>query len=124
MSEKTLERVYFEVTGQPKPKQRPRVVNGHAYTPTTTRAYEYSVGWAARSAMGPREPMRGDVALDVTFKRRGKRRADLDNLVKAVSDGCNGIVFRDDAQIVRITARVEYGATKPCVRVVCQEVLA
>ena len=36
-------------------------------------------------------------------------RPDLDNLVKALTDACNGIVWRDDAQIVRLMAEKRYG---------------
>ena len=35
-------------------------------------------------------------------------RPDLDNLIKALTDACNGIVWRDDAQIVRLMAEKRY----------------
>ena len=120
----TREGITFEVQGQPIPKQRPRVNNGRAITPQRTRAYETQVGWAARVAMQDREPMRGDVALVLRFKRRGRRRADLDNMTKAILDGINGVVYLDDKQVVRLTAHVEYGADVAGVRVVCREVEA
>ncbi|MDR1647770.1 MAG: RusA family crossover junction endodeoxyribonuclease, partial [Zoogloeaceae bacterium] len=44
------------------------------------------------------------------------KRPDLDNVVKSVCDAMNGVVFRDDAQIVRLTAEKIY-AECPCVRV-------
>ena len=37
-------------------------------------------------------------------------KPDLDNLVKLVSDAGNGILWRDDAQIVRLGAIKVYGA--------------
>ena len=30
-------------------------------------------------------------------------RPDLDNLAKTILDGCNGIVYADDAQIIELT---------------------
>jgi crossover junction endodeoxyribonuclease RusA len=49
------------------------------------------------------QPMSGPVAvfLDVY---RPRRRGDLDNLLKAVLDACNGIAYHDDEQVARIEA--------------------
>ncbi|MCZ2099574.1 MAG: RusA family crossover junction endodeoxyribonuclease [Anaerolineae bacterium] len=103
----------FVVDGQPVPKARPRVTHGHAYTPERTRAYEQAVAWAARACMGGRDPLAGDLDVEIALYRKGKRRADLDNLVKAVSDGCNAIVWQDDAQIVALRSSVVYGDDAP-----------
>ena len=35
-------------------------------------------------------------------------RPDLDNLVKSVSDGLNGVAFRDDSQITELRAIKQY----------------
>ena len=47
------------------------------------------------------------------------RRPDLDNLVKSVLDAMDGIVFRDDAQIGKVTAEKRYRSALggPCVYV-------
>jgi len=45
--------------------------------------------------------LKGDMALDMTFLREGSRRADWDNLGKAISDGLNGVVYLDDKQVVK-----------------------
>ena len=37
------------------------------------------------------------------------KRPDLDNIVKAWADGMNGVVYRDDALIVRKVAEKRYG---------------
>lgn len=122
MSADTADKITFTVDVQPLPKQRPRVVNGHAHTPTRTRTYERTVGWLARAAMRGQPPLRGDVAVTLEFLRKGTRRADLDNMIKAVLDGLNGIVYEDDLQVVRISSRVVYESETPGVRVVCERV--
>ena len=48
-------------------------------------------------------------------------KPDLDNIIKAVLDGCNGVVFRDDKQVVSIHAAKEYGEA-PGVEVIIEEV--
>ena len=107
------------VAGQPVPKQRPRVSNGHAYTPARTRAWEQEIGWMAR-AVGM-EPMAGDVGITLRFQRKGRVRADLDNLVKAVLDGLNGIAFGDDRQIIELVADVHYGCASPGVHIAIED---
>lgn len=44
----------------------------------------------------------GNVA--VTVKAVGYNRGDLDNIVKAVNDSAQGLVFKDDKQVQKINA--------------------
>ncbi len=37
------------------------------------------------------------------------KRPDLDNVVKAIKDGCNGVAWKDDSQVVSLSARKIYG---------------
>jgi Holliday junction resolvase RusA-like endonuclease len=37
------------------------------------------------------------------------KRPDLDNIVKAITDGMNGVVYEDDSQIVSLHATKVYG---------------
>jgi Holliday junction resolvase RusA-like endonuclease len=59
----------------------------------------------AYSAMNGREPMTGELSAVVKLYRRYKTTArifgDVDNHLKALFDGLNGIVFADDSQIVQ-----------------------
>ena len=48
-------------------------------------------------------------------------RPDLDKLVRAVLDACTGVVWRDDAQVVELCARKNYGATFACRATVAPE---
>lgn len=121
----------FKVYGEPVAKGRPRFTRqGRAYTPKKTHDYESEVAAMAKAAMGSSEPLETPVAVYVyvTFpipqsyskKRteaclngfeRHTKRPDLDNCVKAVTDGMNGIVYKDDSQITSLHATKVYGTT-------------
>lgn len=126
----------FEIPGTPVPKGRPRLVRLkggaiRAYTPAPTARWEEHVQLHARTALRraglPR--FEGAVGLDLRFTfptpvswaiwRRVAAinghiacsgRPDLDNLIKALTDGFNGALYVDDAQVVRISAEKKYGA--------------
>jgi Holliday junction resolvase RusA-like endonuclease len=126
--------IEFIVPGQPVPKGRPKFARRGkgvvAYTPAKTAAYESLVQSAAAEAMAGREPSTRPIklvvslALEVPASWSKKRRAlaltgqicatkkpDADNVLKGLKDGCNGIVWRDDAQVVSIELRKAYGDT-------------
>lgn len=112
----------FTVPGRPQPKQRPRVSRGHAYTPKQTAEYERIVVQAAQIArVIPQSPLTGPLQVEITLympiavswsesikeaARSGAiyptSRPDIDNLAKAILDACNGTIYKDDAQIVRL----------------------
>jgi crossover junction endodeoxyribonuclease RusA len=95
--------IQFCVPCEPVPKGRPRAGRGRHYTPKRTRDYERSVAMFAR--MAGAEPIVGPVRVEVSFWRSSKRRCDLDNLVKSVTDALNGLAYADDQQIVELVAR-------------------
>jgi len=92
----------FIVEGNPIPKARSRVVNGHSYTPGATRAAEARITHAARQA-GAR-PRSDPVSVTMRFFRGDARRCDLDNLAKTVLDALNRVAFLDDSQVVQVYA--------------------
>lgn len=116
--------VIFSVYGQPVPKKRPRVTRyGHAYTPKESLAYETEVALMAKSAMGTSEALETPVAAYIYInyavppsyskKRReaclngserptGANLGDIDNVAKQILDACNGIVYKDDRQVVSL----------------------
>jgi len=121
----------FTIPGDPRGKGRPRAttIGGHArmFTDAKTASYENLVKLAASRALGDRAPL--DVPLTVVVTVRmtpaasasRKNRAnmlsgaiaptklpDLDNVVKAVLDGCNKVAFRDDALVVSLIAKKRY----------------
>jgi Holliday junction resolvase RusA-like endonuclease len=110
------------VPGQPVAKGRPKIttIGGkpRAYTPEKTVRYENLVALAGAKVMDGRELLEGPLRLTifahfqlpkkVSKERRAKAaagqdwhtsRPDGDNVLKAVGDALNGIVWRDDAQI-------------------------
>lgn len=97
--------IEFFVPGKPVPKGRPRVTrSGHTFTPARTKTWEQLVGWSARLAMRGQKPLTGRLNATLTFYG-ARANADLDNLVKAVLDALNGVVYLDDKQVEVVEAR-------------------
>lgn len=124
--------IKFTVPGDPVAKGRARsfVRNGHVahYTPEKTARYENLVKLAAAQAMGTTAPIEVAVFLIVRAympipkswslkKQRAAAleeifptsRPDLDNIVKAIKDGANGVTWKDDSQVVDVIASKRYG---------------
>jgi crossover junction endodeoxyribonuclease RusA len=99
--------VVFTVPGRPRGKERPRMGrNGKFYTPRTTREYEETVAWFAKTAY-KEEPTKDPVRLNLTI-RSSKSKADTSNILKSIEDGMNGIIYVDDKQIKEIhISRIE-----------------
>lgn len=125
--------IQFHIPGAPRGKGRPRFGRtkaGHpvAYTDDATAAYENLVAMAAAQAMAGQAPFDTPCRIHLTAHyetprsaSRAKREAmldgtirptklpDLDNILKAVLDGCNRIVFTDDKLVTSIAAVKLYG---------------
>ena len=131
--------IAFVIPGEPQGKGRPRAtrINGmvRLYTPSKTANYEGLIAMAAQQAMAGAGPLDGPVLLEVDMvhvmpaswskKKQAAalagqvlptKKPDTDNVVKAVFDGMNGVVWRDDVQAVDLFVRKRYGAA-PCVYV-------
>lgn len=103
--------IEFTVHGRPVPMARPRVTMHGTYTPKECRQYKNLVATAAKSVMRDNmmfeaEPLECRVRFIFPLPKTRKNpwatsRPDLDNLYKAVTDSMIGIVYKDDAQIVR-----------------------
>jgi Holliday junction resolvase RusA-like endonuclease len=132
--------ICFNIPGQPQGKGRARVgkINGHArmFTPSKTVAYEGLVAHVAHLAMAGLGMLEGpcSVSMDIvcqipaSWSAKKQRQAllgelrpvtkpDIDNVEKAVFDGCNGVVWRDDVQVVDVRKSKRYG-DKPMITVV------
>ncbi len=129
-----LKPVSFVVPGEPVGKGRPRVgkVGGHArlYTPEKTANYEGLIAHAAHQAMAGRSLITGAVMVELSItvsvpqswskKRKLQalageifptKKPDKDNIIKAIYDGLNGVVWVDDVQAVDGHQRKRYGET-------------
>lgn len=126
--------VAFTVPGQPVAKGRPRFARrgAHvvAYTDAKTASYENLVKMAAKLAMCGTAPTAAPIVLSINLdmqipaswskKRRElaasgaiapTKKPDVDNVLKGIKDGCNGIIWNDDAQVVRIMIAKRYSET-------------
>lgn len=131
--------ITFTIPGQPQGKGRPRAVKIGGFTRLAsdkkTVAYEGLIAHAAQAALAGRPLLDGPVAINLfidcqvpaSWSGKKQREAlagehmpttkpDADNVLKAVCDGCNGVLWRDDVQVVDVRLRKRYAAT-PCVRV-------
>ena len=94
----------FDIPGKPQPKQRARKgANGRWYTPEATQKYETMVGMRARVARPLKWRMNARYTVTIHVFAPDKRRRDLDNVAKSILDGCNGVLWDDDAQVDGLT---------------------
>ena len=118
----------FKVHVEPVGKGRPRFTrDGHAYTPERTRKFEAAVRAHAYEFMRRMNAQRipEGVPIDVrvvalfpipkSWPKKKKAEAtklipriDVDNILKAVLDAMNGVVFEDDRQVVKAVAEKRY----------------
>jgi Holliday junction resolvase RusA-like endonuclease len=131
--------IVIELAGAPRGKGAPRatLINGRvrAYTDARTRSYESQLRLAGANAMQGRPPTAQPVIVQITASlpvpkswSKSKRHAalrgnvrpivkpDCNNFSKCL-DGLNGIVWVDDAQIVKETVEKVY-AEAPSLRIV------
>lgn len=99
----------FIIDGEPMSKARPRVVNGHAYTPEQTRIAEERIGWLFRQVTPSHRPSTiesgGRYGVMALFFHATRQRRDIDNMLKLILDGLNGIAWQDDTQVTEISGR-------------------
>jgi len=130
----------FSVDGDPVGKQRPRFSRGHTYTPKKTVDYEKLIADKAKEAMGLTKPLETPVAVYIyinhaipaSYSKKRKeaclnrferpKKPDLDNVAKAFLDSMNGIVYKDDVQVVSLHVTKRYD-TIPSVHVCVKEEL-
>jgi Holliday junction resolvase RusA-like endonuclease len=108
-----------QVSGKGRPRFARQGTFVKTYTDAKTLTYEKSIQTYAKQAMGSTSPLIGAVAAYLHIgipippsysKTRQKacieglerptKKPDIDNIVKAVLDGMNGIVYLDDKQVV------------------------
>jgi Holliday junction resolvase RusA-like endonuclease len=138
-----IEPVTFCLSGPPRGWQRTGGNGRRRFKQAATRAYEGDLATMAMIAMRSRPVITGAVTLDlravypipaswsaakraraITGEIKPTVKPDLDNVIKAVCDAMNGIVLKDDAQIVDYShCRKVYGVT-PMVAVTIKDATA
>lgn len=112
----------FLIKGQPLPRPRPRVTRrGIVYFPKIYQDYLKSItdiiGWKFFDKEWT--PFQKDVSLSVLFKRKDKKRADIDNLLKVVMEALEkSTLLINDNQITYLkNVGVIYGVKQPCTQI-------
>lgn len=123
-----VERALFAGFIPGAPKAQPRIkataVNGYArvYTPDTADEWKATVADAVHQQELPKAALYVSITFMLPRPKRLMRKSDadgplahmvkpdIDNLVKAVMDACNGELWEDDAQVVRLRAEKFYSA--------------
>lgn len=137
--------VYFVVYGTPIGKGRPRATSRggfvRMYTDAKTLGFEAAVADEARTAMKGWEPFDTPMQLQLSayypipksWSKKKRQLAmdgdihpqvkpDLDNVMKAVLDALNSVVYADDSQVINMVATKRY-SSDPRVEVYVHEVL-
>lgn len=133
----------FFVPGNPIPKGRPRFARRGKFVTTysqdKTVNYEGLVAHAAHVAMAGRALIHGAVSVELDIRLQipeswsnkkkkmaidgliaATKRSDIDNITKGIFDGMNGVVWRDDGQVVDSKQKKRYAET-PGVVVIVRE---
>lgn len=120
----------FEVVGDIKGKERPRIntYTCQAYTPTNTKDYENLIKQYFKIKYPKYVPLENRVCVKITacFKvpksttKKDRcaieegllsptKKPDIDNIVKIVLDALNKMAFKDDNQITKLEVEKVYG---------------
>jgi Holliday junction resolvase RusA-like endonuclease len=125
--------VTFKVDADPVGKQRARYAKRgnfvQTYTPDKTRNYEALVKEAATEAMGSNEILETPVNLYLYIRapipkslpkkrieaclngsEKPIKKPDASNVLKSIEDAMNGVVYKDDSQIVNIHVAKVYSS--------------
>lgn len=123
--------INFEVEGKPFGKQRPRVIHrggfSRAYTPPETVAYEKKVKNSYENIaknIQMNKPIEANiigifpVPKSISNKKRNYlinnkihhiSKPDCDNIAKSILDALNGVAYKDDSQICKLSVEKYYG---------------
>lgn len=130
--------ISFEVRGYPVPQGSTRtfVIKGRAVTTNRTPkldAWRTAIAQEARNAIIKAPPsisygfqlLEGALEVECAFtftpvksrRKQGKahfQRPDIDKLLRAVLDACTGVIYHDDAQVMKLIGMKEYGSSPGC----------
>ena len=131
----------FKIDGVPMGKQRPKAsfASHRIYTPSATINYENYVKFCYDGHHHFEDnPVAVELLIfmpipDSTSKKkrqqmidrsiRPTKKPDIDNIIKIILDGLNGVAWNDDKQVIEVSAK-KYYDTSPRVIVSIKEVAA
>ena len=108
---------------KPKPAPRPRVTKSGTFNAKDYTDWKKGLNLLARTQI--KKPFEKELFVKIDFfyeipkswSKKKKESAnwhtskpDIDNLIKSVLDGLNGVAFIDDAQVSSIQARKQYAS--------------
>ncbi len=113
------------VEGKIKGKDRPRFFGGHAVTSKTTREYEQLVknSYIMQDGRLLEIPVKVNITIfhkmpkstskkELLEIREGiklpTKKPDIDNVAKIILDSLNGVAFKDDTQVVKLSMTKKY----------------
>ena len=125
--------IHFQVEGDPRGKGRPRFGRfgkfTRVYTDKQTTDYEAVIKSYAAHAMGSSDPLETAVSVFLYVrlavpqsysKKRTEaclsglekpcKKPDIDNIAKTYLDAMNGVIFKDDTQVVDLHVKKVYSA--------------
>ena len=123
-----MKKAKFTIPGKPVPQKRHRMGRGFSYDPSAPDKKRVRTEIIFQNRK--KNIHKGDVSMFITFHmqrpkshyRTGKfkeflkkgspykhtSKPDIDNLIKFIMDCCSGILYKDDNQVVNITANKQY----------------
>lgn len=122
--------IQFTVYGKAETKGSTKsfVIKGRAVTTndnTKTKDWQTLVAWKAQNNR-PERILQGAVGVRLSFfflrpgsvsaKKRPHHtvKPDIDKITRAVLDGLKGIIYKDDAVVVKLAAEKDYGEPQRC----------
>jgi len=125
--------IHFHVEGDPKGKGRPRFSSAgkftRVYTDKQTLVYEAVIRFFAAEAMGSTDLLETPVSVFLYVRlpvpqsyskkrteaclsglERPCKKPDIDNIAKTYLDAMNGVIFKDDTQVVDLHVKKVYSA--------------
>jgi len=137
-----IKKIEFTVEGEPRGKERPRFGNrGQVYTPDKTTTYENQIKIAYYEQCGnvkfteesqlelfvkayykiPKNTSKKKKQTMLSGKIRPTKKPDGDNILKAVADALNGVCYKDDKCLIKMSIEKFYSDV-PRIEVTVQEV--
>lgn len=135
-------KIYFDISGEPRGKQRHRTSGRHVYTPKQTVEYEMlaaseykraSKGWRFPNAVPLKISILAYFQIPKSANKRTKelmekgdiqptKKPDCDNIVKIICDSLNEIAYHDDSQVVEVNV-AKYYSYRPRVEIIITDKL-